>query len=82
MQPVFNTCYTHVRPEVHFPCCSSCQGLSLAHGTVGSSNAINNFITTFSLTVSLKKDVGVFNFDFFFLYPGGTFKILTIHNCK
>ena len=54
----------------------------MARGTVGSSNAINIFITTFSLTVSLKKDVGVFNFDFFFLYPGGTFKILTIHNCK
>ena len=26
------------------------------------------FITAFSLTVSLKKDIGVFNFDFFFFY--------------
>lgn len=43
-----------------------CQVLSLAHGAVGSVNAINIFITTFSLIVSLKKDIGVFNFDFFF----------------
>ena len=45
-----------------------CQVLSLAHGAVGSLNAINIFITAFSLTVSLKKDIGVFNFDFFFFF--------------
>lgn len=34
-----------------------CQALSLARGAVGSSNAINIFITTFSSTMSLKKDI-------------------------